>query len=59
MGGNGFLSEGWMHNNVKFVLRDEDIQVNIIRRVVGNRKKLCDGCRGFLNCILSLFILAY
>jgi len=24
-----------MHNNVRFVLRDEDIQVNIIRRVVG------------------------
>ena len=31
VGGNGFLSGGWMHNNVKFVLRDEDIQVNIIR----------------------------
>jgi len=27
-GGNGFfLSGGWMHNNAKFVLRDEDIQV--------------------------------
>jgi len=22
-----FLSGGWMHNNVKFALRDEDIQV--------------------------------
>jgi len=28
VGGNGFfLSGGWMHNNVKFVLRDENIQV--------------------------------
>jgi len=26
-----------MHNNVKFVLRNEDIQVNIIRRVVGGQ----------------------
>jgi len=24
----------WMYNNVKFVLRDEDIQVNIIRHLV-------------------------
>jgi len=53
-----------MYNNVKFILKDEDIQVNIIRRVVRgdnpfNRTKLDDGCRGFLNCILSLFILAY
>ena len=64
-GGGGrqrfFLSGGWMHNIVKFVMMDEDIQVNIIRRVVGgnnpfNRTKLGEGCRGFLNCILSLFI---
>ena len=26
-GNQFFLSGGWMHNNVKFVLRDEDIQV--------------------------------
>ena len=50
-----------MHNIVKFVMMDEDIQVNIIRRVVGgnnpfNRTKLGEGCRGFFNCILSLFI---
>ena len=32
--GNGFLSGGCMHNNIKLVLRDEDIQVNIIRSFV-------------------------
>lgn len=58
-----YLSGGWIHNNVKFVSKDEDIQVNIIRMLVGgynpfNRTKLGDGCRGFFNCILSLFILA-
>ena len=30
-GGNVFLSVGWMHNNVKFVMKDEDIQVNTIQ----------------------------
>jgi len=29
-----------MHNDVKFVLSDEDIQVNIIRRVVGGNNPI-------------------
>ena len=37
-----FLSGGWMHNNVKVVLRDENIQVNIIRRVVGGNTPLIE-----------------
>ena len=48
-----------MHSNVKFVRRDEDIKVNIIRRVVGGitpRTKFPDCCRGFLNCNLSFII---
>jgi len=31
-----------MHNNVKVVLRDENIQVNIIRRVVGGNTPLIE-----------------
>jgi len=38
-----FLSGGWMQNNVKFVLRDEDIQVNIIRRLVGGNNSIIIG----------------